>query len=237
MCRDVTGSLAVLLLVLFGGCVTDPKSLLCQPSTQTLVDGGSTVAQTYSFEGGKLRLIEYDDDGTLFRTAFEYDFAGDLSKSIQTVNGESLVTTYSYNIQHFLIASQFTHDGDTVQTTYEYNDVGQWVRQNKNIVNASGTVTEKYYYFYPDLVTHNPWTIATVTPTDSVLVYYEYDNKINPERELFLPTIQPYNNITRVTAPGYTYTVSYQYDGNGYPVSSISSNGITRTWTYNCAKF
>lgn len=226
---------AILFIV---GCGSDPKTLLCQPSLQTIVDGGSTTTQAYTYVGGKLTLTVTTSGGDMFQTIFVYNLDGDLGKSIQTANGDTATTSYTHSADHLLLASLLTHNGDTVRVNFLYNDNRQLVRQDKFIQDLGGSeIEEKLYYTYPDLLTHNPSSIATVNLADSVVVLYEYDNKINPEREFFLPTIQPYNNITKVSAPAFTYTVSYQYDGNGYPISSTTSTGITKTWTYFCQEF
>jgi hypothetical protein len=226
-----------LFLLLLAGCSEDAKTTFCQPVTQSTVKGGITVSQTYTYEGGKLKMLVSTNGTSVSQTSFEYTPEGDLGKSTKTIDGEAFVTTYAHDDRHFLVGSLFGHEGDTIESSYVYNNVGQLTRQDKRTHDTSGESLERIHYFYPDLVTHNPSTIATVTSADSVVVDYGYDDKINPDRELILPTIQAYNNVTSVIALAYAYTISYQYNGNGYPTSSTASNGITKTWTYSCSEF
>ncbi len=235
MHRTNFNRISLALFIIISSCETDPTSLLCRLTSLTIVDGGSPVTQTYVYDGGKLSRMTSTSGDDSFQINYQYDDEGDLAKTFLIVSGDSVVTSYSHNNLHYVVASLFAHNGDTTETTYEYNLNGQLIRQRQDVVSAgvpAAIVTT--YYTYPDLSTHNPSIIATVDIADSVVVHYEYDNKINPERGLYLPNIQPYNNITRVTGPTYEYAITYQYDSNGLPVSSLSTTGRTQNWVYIC---
>ncbi|MBL7846852.1 MAG: hypothetical protein JNL40_05240 [Cyclobacteriaceae bacterium] len=230
--------IALLMGLLFLGCNPTTKSVLCQPATKVTTDAGVTSTQTYFYDGGLLKSMQTVTGSGSYSTLYQYDTQGDLGKMIINMSGQTYTTSYTYDSKHYVVASLSTNSGDTIRTNYYYNENGQLTRRlTLQQLGAAVPDTLRYNYEYPDPLTRNPASITTITELDTTIVHYEYDDKINPERGLVLPTIQPYNNITRYVSDALTYTISYQYNSNGYPISAIQSNGVTRTWTYSCKEF
>lgn len=224
--------------LLLPGCNPTTKSVLCQLATKVTTGAGVTSTQTYFYDGGQLKSIQTSTGTDSYTTLYQYNLQGDMGKMVINVSGQTYTTSYTYDLNHYVVASLSTNSGDTIRTNYFYNDNGQ-LTQRYSLQQLGTPVpdTLRYNYEYPDILTRNPSSITTMTPSDTTVVHYEYDDKINPERGLVLPTIQPFNNITRYTSDALTYTVSYQYNSNGYPVSATQSNGVTLTWTYSCQEF
>lgn len=224
-------SIVFIAMASLWGCATDTKSPFCHLSSVTSVDDGVTTKLTYHFENKRLKRI-IDTSGR--ELIYEYTASGDLAKETTFDHGQVTATTYTHDDNHFLVSRLYAESGDTISTTYWYNETSQFVRAETRLKFSGGERLAKFYHFYPDLVTHNPSTTALVDNGDSSVSHYEYDDKINPYREFYLPTIQTDNNITKITGAGGTIELWYTYDDKGYPLTSNQTMGLVQTWTYAC---
>lgn len=233
--RISVGQLLLLVCLALMFCTTREKSTLCRMTTLITTEGSVTTTTTYSYENSKLKLASTTSGTTTYETAYQYDANGNLSKSIFTEGGVSRATSYSYNGLNQLVSSLYTFNGDTTIITYTYNDSQQLATKTSSVQIGGGPVavsTETYEYV--NVLTRNASSMTFTSGTTTYVVTYQYDNKLNPERDLILPSLQHFNNIVKITQGGVVETISYEYNNNGYPVSSISSSGKTQSWTYHC---
>ncbi len=167
-------------------------------------------------------------------TTYVYNNLGLVALSVMNGMGLTHTTTYIYDTQNRLITREEERTDEIERITYVYNATGQVETVTNRIITATDTLIAIDTYVYPDIATKNPSSITTQsTLGDVYTTYLEYDNKINPLRE-FLPSIQPYSNVTKRTVNGTVETIVYQYNSEGYPTAATSSTGKSETWTYSC---
>ncbi|MBL7851968.1 MAG: hypothetical protein JNN04_13790 [Cyclobacteriaceae bacterium] len=233
--------LVAIVLVSGVRCSTPEKSTLCFVSTLTETEGSQTRVFTFVYEFSRLKSITLSEGGTTTVTTYLYDDKGNVGGSTK-VSGSAVVEegSYSYDKQNKLQAA--TLIGTDYETTiqYSYNDNGQLVSEVETTLSGAGDVLISRAYTYPDILTKNPSMITTTVSGNAPdQLELEYDNKIAPLRNLF-PTTKAANNVVKetylngTTLVETTYSITYQYNAEGYPVSAVSTSGKTQTWVYDC---
>lgn len=216
-------------------CNTTEKHTLCRLTSKLETLGASEIATSYTYQDSRLTKETRVEGGITYETAYHYDFNGNVDESTFTTGGVSVKTSYSYNGLNQLIYTLYTYNGDTTYTYYGYNDFSQLISKSVSSQSSGGPVLlSSESYEYADVLTRNPSKITTEAGSNTVVINYLYDNKFNPDRDLVLPSLQHYNNITQIIQGSAVETITYMYNSAGYPVSAVSSSGKTTVWTYDC---
>lgn len=222
------------------GCSTAEKSTLCFVTSLTETEGSVTRVYSYTYEFSRLTAVTLLESGTTTVTTYSYDANGNVTASITESPAGLTEGTYSYDKQNKLMAALLTRPDYETAIQYVYNDNGQLINENRQTVSGAGDLVVNITFAYPDILTKNP-SLITVTTGGAAAnqSMREYDNKIAPLRSLF-PTTQAVNNMVKETTINgttlgeTTTTITYQYNPEGYPVSSVSSSGRTQAWVYDC---
>lgn len=249
---------ALILTCIFGVAVFSS----CKKNNDTGPDSGTTyLARMTNYLG--TMTYDYDDQNRLVTETFEtadastvpnsvvthseFNSTGSPSKLSSFYPATSVTTTavleYDANDRTtkitFYTASGmlsstyvYTYNGNTTEETV-YNHTGAVSQRTVTTHGADGNlVTIQYYDFTGNL-----------TRTDT---YTGFDDK-NSLRDLLGPLSKNYrskNNPTAYTArlspaTTYQYTVTYEYNADGYPVKMSSTNtttGLNRLTTYEYFK-
>jgi hypothetical protein len=104
---------------------------------------------------------------------------------------------------------------------YEYNSSGQLIKFTRPSV--------IYLYSYPNTTTHNYSQIEYTSDTYHSIEFYEYDEKVNPYKDL--PTVLgpvplTDNNIVSLSYVNVTKVSTYEYNPRGYPISRTTDGLI-----------
>lgn len=221
-------------------CSTPEKSTLCFVTSLTETEGSLTRVYTYAYELSRLTSITLLESGATTVTNYGYDANGNAVSSITQSPSEVTEGTYSYDKQNKLVAAILTGTGYETNVQFVYNDNGQLISEVRQTESGAGDLVVTTTFAYPDILTKNP-SVVTITTGGAAAnqVTREYDNKIAPLRSLF-PTTRAVNNVVKETSINgttleeTTTTITYQYNPEGYPVSSVSSSGRTQAWAYDC---
>lgn len=225
----------IFIAVLLIQCSSAEKHTLCRLISSVETLGTDTVSRSYVYTDGRLTMETRVEGGITFETTYRYDVNGNVDKSTLTTGGVSTSTIYFYNGLQQLLGSLYTYNGDTTTIAYSYNDFGQLIHKNSKLQSGGGLIfSQTEDYEYGDVLTRNPSTITYTSGTNVTVITYLYDNKFNPERDLVFPSLQHYNNVTQIIQGSAVETITYMYNGAGYPISAISSSGKKTLWTYDC---
>lgn len=220
--------------LLFVDCNKDDTIGLCQLQSDSF-DLGTTTATTYVYDAQRLMSQTTTAPGYSYALSYHYGLDGLIDVANAVKNGATGKITYAYGINKQLAQSISIFGTDTVTTIYTYNDNGQVTKSIQAYVGAVLTDSITVDHTYPDLLTRNP-SSKVITHGGAIpdTTVYQYDTKINPFREFF-PSIQAFNNVTRIEASGGTpVIIGYTYNELGYPVSATWSSGETQTFSYKC---
>jgi YD repeat-containing protein len=241
MIRKITYWCLVACLAVQGfRCSTPEKSTLCFVTSLTETEGSQTRVYTYTYELSRLTTVTLSASGTTTVTTYGYDDNGNaVSSTTQSPSGLT-EGTYSYDKQNKLVSAFLKSGSDETTIQFVYNDNGQLITEVRQTTSGVGDLVVTTTFAYPDILTKNP-SVITITSGGGAAnqVTREYDNKIAPLRSLF-PTTRAVNNVVKETSLNgttleeTTTTITYQYNPEGYPVSSISSSGRTQVWVYDC---
>jgi YD repeat-containing protein len=221
-------------------CATPEKSTLCFVTSLTETEGSQTRVYAYTYEFSRLTTVTLTESGTTTVTSYGYDANGNVASSTTESSSGLTEGTYSYDKQNKLVSAFIKGSGDETTIQFVYNDNGQLISEVRQTTSGAGDLVETITFAYPDILTKNP-SVITITSGGAAAnqVTREYDNKIEPLRSLF-PTTGAANNVVKETSINGTTleetitTISYQYNPEGYPVSSTSSSGRTQAWAYDC---
>ena len=177
---------------------------------------GITTSYTYDLTG---RMVKYSQSGTGYShsVGYEYDDINNLTKQVETINGATSTTTYTYDDDNRVKTS--TTNGITVE--YDYDSSGRIETQTTK--NGSTVVlTESYTYKAPTSTTTSAQidTYTTTAPNGYSVTYsYTYDGN---------------GNILSISDG--TNTTSYVYDSANQLIRENNQAGnFTYTWTYDNA--
>ena len=170
----------------------------------------------------QLRLIEQKDGSGNF--IFTYNYEND---KITSIVSNSETTNYNYN------GDLITSASNSVNTTlveYEYNELEQLVTSKSY---ENGILQCEINYTYNDQ--DNFETVSnSCSSSGTGLNRFEYDNMKNQNSLLFNSGLlkvfsMGYNNTTQAydSNSNVLYTITYEYNNQGYPI--ISTTSITST--------
>lgn len=238
-----TAFLALLVTVVNLSCTKSVELVIrdCYPSniSTTTIGAATSTAYTYDADFHVISSVSTTTGGSsseVVTTTYTYDAAGDVTAAStnSSLSGNSN-STYVYDIAHNLIQADHFKNGIHLDNYfYVYNSTLQLTSVQYTIFIGAGTSVTTTSYQYATPVSRNP----TKATSSGSTWEFQYDMKPNPLKVLFVST-QPDNNVTKVTfsnvgGPTTQIAYTYQYDTNGFPVSSISTDGVTKTFSYNC---
>ena len=245
--RDIDGNLTTYTYV--GALLTQINTLRQDAAGNTTTQNQTTYIDYTASTSNVSQIRTVIDGVTQIRTSYTYDTSNRLSQvlvdltpldAIQTtvnanglrvgINGQSYVTTYTYDGASKRVASISQSDGTIVNFTYE--QTGSF--RLKTVVDASGNTTTFNYnvnniqtdvvalglttsYFYDSAKRLTEVRTPALAGGTYIATKYTYDND---------------GNVATVTDGRNTVT-TYQYDANGNLVLSRDALGNTVTYTYN----
>lgn len=241
MIRKITYWCLVACLAVQGiRCSAPEKSTLCFVTSLTETEGTLTREYSYTYEFSRLTSITMSESGATTVTRYAYDGNGNIASSTAESPSGATTGAYSYDKQNKLVAARLKSSSSETTIQFIYNDYGQLISEVRQTVSGGGDLMVTTAFAYPDILTKNP-SLITVTSGGAAANQFmrEYDNKIAPLRSLF-PTTRAVNNVVKETSINgatleeATTTITYQYNSEGYPVSSVSSSGRSQVWVYDC---
>ena len=192
---------------------------LCYLATIEYPDSGNankTISETYLYnDKHQVTTVSYTTLGFIYLVnSYNYDSNGRLLN----INGDDgTVTTYTYLGSN--ISRLDTKIGmDTYSVIYSYDNKGRIASATYSF---NGTKSGTNIYAYPNETTRNFGTETNISNDGTSLgvTKYEYDTNPLP----YFPSSTE-NNITKKTFSNGAYTCistySYNYNSNGYPISS-----------------
>lgn len=228
---------AVLLLwcVLSTGCSKDePGPVVCYLTGYTRTDVFGTFEETYTYNSKNQVVSIISNDGTVpSTTTYVYAANGNL----QTATfADGSTQTFTFDSNNRMIQRVTMPGGLSLELVY--NSTGQ---------NTSRTYTEPgcgicgstTTYTYPDATTHNYTSETSDNFGGTITTTYTYDTHPNPYKPMLYSSTGTDNNVTQRTvsfsggAPT-TFTFTYTYNDKGYPLTRVSNNGESETYSYNC---
>ena len=180
-------------------------------SSRTLV---STERYYYDSAERMVRITREDADGDTYGCSWEYDHNNNVTELVETVNGVSTTTAYTYDADQRV--KEIAAGGITAG--YSYDGYGRLVSQiTKN--GSTAILTDSYSYRSPGsgLTSTQVETLAITAGSYSVTYQYAYDAN---------------GNITSVTSGGTT--TRYTYDAmNQLTREDNEAAGKTWVWSYD----
>ncbi|WP_157592998.1 hypothetical protein [Rufibacter tibetensis] len=211
------------------------------------VEANDRIASTTIVRNGSVfqyYLFEHNAEGLISRVDLHTRPSGPGSQPVKTGTRE-----HTYNTKKQLVSSKnYQVTGGTPRLlndfTFTYNDKGNL------------TAVREYRIFnYQSNGTYNDIVInTTYTHDDKRNPYHEYSYQNYLPPGLLIPNMSPNNILTvtsRTTTEGTTYgpgstfdtaplnftgTNTYTYTANNLPAKVTGSQGVTRTFTYECEK-
>lgn len=212
---------------------------------------------TYNNNGQLTKLTAYSTPSVkMSETILTYDPSGKLTKTSTAMNISSMATAMNmdlsydeYAYQNDLVTSKKTFllkNGSyqqTSSTSFDYDANKRVIAETLSEPAGQPYLKTTYQYDGNGNATQvEIFTYSNGVPFLSVRRTYEYDNKLNPPQSaVVLPFSVNKNNITKETAsnpnivpgmPPSVTTISYEYNGDGYP-SKSKINGVERVYEYN----
>ena len=235
MKRFLTWSNFALLVICFAGCSKkDPAPIVCYLTSYTDSSSSFTYTETLQYDDKNrvISTISTSNGLPLETTTFVYGADGNLSTADF---GGGTTATFLFDGDNRMIKRTLAPGGATNVNTY--NAAGQHislVSTNPDCPTCGYTIT----YSYPNTTTHNYSTAIAVGSTYTYTTVYEFDSHPNPYKPVLYSSTGTDNNITKEikTTNGIseTTTSTYTYNDKGYPLTKISSNGVTTAYSYNC---
>jgi hypothetical protein len=216
---------------------------------------------------GKITRINTKVNGALNEyITFEYNGAGKTTK-VSTFDAANNVQDYfttelnaAGNPVKLNFFSREAGSNQMVNVTryeYEYNAQNRISKANMFLdVEEEGTLslaaTINYKYDSKGNPSHKDYLVTMETGAEPTLVYtyeYTYDSKDNPAKNIPILNIEPspVNNLTKVVVTNkmtnavdkqQSYSMTYEYDNNGYPTKSTTTTqaGVitSLSYSYNC---
>lgn len=227
----------LLVVWLATGCSNDePVPATCTLKSTTRVEGSFNLTESYTYndEAKVISIIGTSSSPSplTYTHTFTYGSNGNLATADY---GNGLTATFTLDSQNRVVLRTLMPGG--MNSTYIYSASGQLIQR----VYTDPTCSSCGYtrtYNYPDSTTHNYTQMQYVgTGGEVFTITYEYDNHPNPEKAIVFYggttnniTKETYTDSVRTFVTTYTYT----YNNKGYPVTSVSDQGSSKTYTYTC---
>ncbi len=251
-----------------GGPQNNPGGKACQiASVSETTNGGKEDSEFIYDSQGKITRINTKVNNALTEyITFEYNGTGKTTK-ISTFDATNKVQDYfttelnaAGNPAKLNFFSRDEVTNQLVNVTryeYEYNAQNRVNKVNMFLdVEEEGTLslaaTIKYTYDSKGNPAHKDYLVTMEPGAEPTLVYayeYTYDTKDNLAKNIPILNIEPtpVNNLTKVVVTNkmtnavdkqQSYSMTYEYDNNGYPTKSTTTTqaGVTTSlaYSYSC---
>ena len=164
----------------------------------------------YDADGRHCQTVELYPDGSLVRTSFKYDFAGNVTNRVEEQCGPDemnhcMITSYTYDRRGRLTGSSRTLDGETLApVAYSYDALGRLSGKSFSGNNNTGTETMSY-----DI---RGWLIGSAASYGNSSVFSETLSYMMPAKPGTTGKYDGSISEITVTTPSVTETYGYSYD-------------------------
>lgn len=233
------------LLMLCSGLIfecseKDPAPPLCYLTATNFVSPLSTSALELVYDD-QHRVVKVTQTASGVIRVSMYTYDAD-SKLIGINHDDGNLSTFAYDSKGRMVVSTFYSQATTLTTigsmTWTYSATNQPIMRVSELVDCAACGST-VYFTYPNSTTLNYTTVSIVPVNgETITSSYEYDNHPNPLRVMLHAVAWTDNNVTKITFTNNTgvetWVTSYTYNEKGYPITSVSTDGGSQTYIYNC---